>query len=74
MVVRLVASGSCRNDATTRVRPEFDQCVQPQAEIPAGDIAPHVANLLLPGSEDFLHVVKSLFDGGADGPTKFSPT
>ena len=48
-------------------RPEFDQCVQPQAEIPAGDIAPHVANLLLPGSVGCLHVVKSLFDGGAIG-------
>ena len=48
-------------------RPEFDQCVQPQAEIPAGDIAPHVANLLLPGSVDCLHVVKILFDGGTIG-------
>ena len=40
-------------------KPQFDDGVHPQAEVPAGDVAPDVANLLLSGSMDFLYVVES---------------
>ena len=43
-------------------RPEFDEGVQPQAQGPTGHVAPHVANLLLAGTKNFLHLMKVLFE------------
>ena len=35
--------------------------------MPAADIRPNAANLLLTGSPDFLHVMKMFFDGPSRG-------
>jgi len=43
-------------------RPQFHQRVQPQVDVPAGDVRPQVPHLLLAASPDFLHVVEHLFE------------
>src|SRR6056297_3345570 len=41
---------------------QFYQCIQPTAQVPTSDARPHVANLLLSCTPNFLDVVKLLFD------------
>ena len=40
---------------------EFDQRIHPLVQMPATDVRPHVADLLLPCAPDFLHVVELFF-------------
>ena len=46
---------------------QFDQAVEPGVQMPAADVRPHVAHLLLPRSPHFLHVVERFLDGPAFG-------
>jgi hypothetical protein len=41
---------------------EFDQRVHPLVQVPAADVRPDIANLLLAGAPDFLHVVEVFFN------------
>ena len=44
--------------------------MQPQAQIPAGHVAPHVSYLLLAGTMHFFHVMEILFDRRTLGFTR----
>jgi hypothetical protein len=41
---------------------EFDQRIHPLVQVPASDVRPDVANLLLASTPDFLHVVEVFFN------------
>ncbi|MFM7037604.1 MAG: hypothetical protein ACKO2L_07765, partial [Planctomycetaceae bacterium] len=43
-------------------RPEFNHRMQPQAEVPAGHIAPHIPDLLFTSPMHLLDIMKVLLD------------
>ena len=43
-------------------RPQFHQRMQPQVDVPRGDVRPQVSHLLLTAPPDFLHIVEHLLD------------